>query len=134
MSAFGQIADVGDWRNVRAFIASITRAGIWREVLEFVRLPLPLLSLMDEILEIADDSSNDWIDREGADGKKYRFLGPVGDCRHKDYGRLTMSPLVLSTMANNSLCSASGTLNFAIVSSKSLQNAAHSLSVILRCL
>jgi len=45
-----------------------------------------------------------------------------------------MSPLVLSTMANNSLCSASGTLNFAIVSSKSLQNAAHSLSVILRCL
>ena len=80
---------------------------------------------MDEILEIADDSSNDWIDREGADGKKYRFLGPVGDCRHKDYGRLTMSPLVLSTMANNSLCSASGTLNFAIVSSKSLQKAAH---------
>jgi len=90
--------------------------------------------LVDEILEIADDSSNDWIDREGADGKKYRFLGPVGDCRHKDYGRLTMSPLVLSTMANNSLCSASGTLNFAIVSSRSLQKAAHSLSVILRCL
>jgi hypothetical protein len=28
--------------------------------------------LMDEILEIADDSSNDWIDREGPDGKKYR--------------------------------------------------------------
>jgi hypothetical protein len=26
-----------------------------------------------------------------------------------------MSPLVLSTMANNSLCSASGILNFAIV-------------------
>ena len=24
--------------------------------------------LMDEILEIADDSSNDWIDREGPDG------------------------------------------------------------------
>src|SRR5262249_53202395 len=46
---------------------------------------------------------------------------------------LTMSPLVLSTMANNSLCSASGTLNFVIVSSKSLQNASHSLSVILRC-
>src|SRR5262249_38158544 len=46
----------------------------------------------------------------------------------------TISPLVLSTMANNSLCSASGTLNFAIVSSKSLQKAIHSLSVILRCL
>src|SRR5262249_39746635 len=30
---------------------------------------------------------------------------------------VTMSPLVLSTIANNSLCSASGTLNFAIVSS-----------------
>src|SRR5215468_6207757 len=45
----------------------------------------------------------------------------------------TISPLVLSTMANNSLCSASGTLNFAIVSSKSLQKAIHSLSVILRC-
>src|SRR5207247_9166696 len=27
----------------RALSASITRAGIWREVLEFVRLPLPLL-------------------------------------------------------------------------------------------
>src|ERR1700687_2776070 len=27
----------------RALPASITRAGIWREVLEFVRLPLPLL-------------------------------------------------------------------------------------------
>ena len=38
-------------------------------------------------------------------------------CRHNDDGALTMSPFVLSTMANNSLCSASGTLNFAIVSS-----------------
>jgi IS30 family transposase len=26
--------------------------------------------LLDEILEIADDSSNDWIEREGPDGKK----------------------------------------------------------------
>ena len=32
--------------------------------------------LMDEILEIADDSSNDWIDREGPDGKKYRVFNP----------------------------------------------------------
>src|SRR5262249_46619654 len=55
-------------------------------------------------------------------------------CRHNDDGALTMSPFALSTMANNSLCSASGTLNFAIVSSKSLQKASHSLSVILRCL
>ena len=55
-------------------------------------------------------------------------------CRQKDDGALTMSPLVLSTIANNSLCSASGTLNFAMVSSKSLQKAAHSLSVFLRCL
>jgi hypothetical protein len=45
-----------------------------------------------------------------------------------------MSPLVLSTMANNSLCSAAGTLNFAIVSSKSLQKTAHSLSVIFKVL
>src|SRR6201982_1842623 len=29
--------------GARALSASITRAGIWREVLEFVRLPLPLL-------------------------------------------------------------------------------------------
>src|SRR5262249_53363226 len=55
-------------------------------------------------------------------------------CSHNDDGALTMSPFVLSTMANNSLCSASGTLNFAIVSSKSLQKASHSVSVILRCL
>jgi len=46
---------------------------------------------------------------------------------------MTMSPLVLCTMANSSLPSASGTLNLAMVSSKSLQKAAHSLSVILRC-
>ena len=32
--------------------------------------------LMDEILEIVDDSSNDWIDREGPDGKKYRVFNP----------------------------------------------------------
>ena len=38
-----------------------------------------------------------------------------GRPRHED--GLTMSPLVLCTMANNSWCSASGTLNFAIVSS-----------------
>jgi hypothetical protein len=46
----------------------------------------------------------------------------------------TISPLVLSTIANSSLRSASGTLNFAMVSWKSLQKAVHSLSVILRCL
>jgi hypothetical protein len=28
--------------------------------------------LWDEILEIADDKSNDWIEREGPDGRKYR--------------------------------------------------------------
>ena len=44
----------------------------------------------------------------------------------------TMSFLVLCTMANSSWLSASGTLNFAIVSWKSLQKEAHSLSVILR--
>jgi DNA invertase Pin-like site-specific DNA recombinase len=59
------------------------------------------------------------------------LLRAVVDCRHKDDGAPTMSPLVLSRIANNSLCSATGTLNFAIVSSKSLQKAAHSLSVIL---
>jgi integrase len=32
--------------------------------------------LLDEILEIADDSSNDWIEREGPDGKKYRKFNP----------------------------------------------------------
>src|SRR6266481_718788 len=31
--------------TARALSASITRAGIWREVLEFVRLPLPLLRI-----------------------------------------------------------------------------------------
>src|ERR1700720_1051042 len=46
---------------------------------------------------------------------------------------VTMSPLVLRTMANSSLCSVSGTLNLSMVSSKSLQKATHSLSVILRC-
>jgi len=51
--------------------------------LEFVRLPLPLPSLMDEILEIADDSSNDWIDREGPDGKKYRLFNPDSIRRSK---------------------------------------------------
>jgi hypothetical protein len=30
----------------------------------------------DEILEIVDDSSNDWIEREGPDGKKYREFNP----------------------------------------------------------
>src|SRR5882724_11323557 len=37
-------ADLGSGTHTaRALSASITRAGIWREVLEFVRLPLPLL-------------------------------------------------------------------------------------------
>ena len=39
--------------------------------------------LMDEILEIADDSSNDWIDREGPDGKKYRVFNPDSIRRSK---------------------------------------------------
>jgi hypothetical protein len=30
--------------------------------------------LMREILKIADDSSNEWIEREGPDGKKYRVF------------------------------------------------------------
>ena len=30
--------------------------------------------LLEEILEIADDSSNDWIERQGPDGKKYRVF------------------------------------------------------------
>ena len=32
--------------------------------------------LMDDVLEIADDSSNDWIDGEGPDGKRYRVFNP----------------------------------------------------------
>ena len=37
-------ADLGSGTDIaRTPSASITRAGIWREVLEFVRLPLPLL-------------------------------------------------------------------------------------------
>jgi hypothetical protein len=32
--------------------------------------------LVDENLEIADDSSTDWIDRERPDGKKYRVFNP----------------------------------------------------------
>ena len=39
--------------------------------------------LMDEILEIADDSSNDWIDREGPGGKKYRVFNPDSIRRSK---------------------------------------------------
>jgi hypothetical protein len=39
--------------------------------------------LMDEILEIADDSSNDWIDREGPDGKRYRVVNPDSIRRSK---------------------------------------------------
>jgi hypothetical protein len=39
--------------------------------------------LMHESLEIADDSSNDWIDREGPDGKKYRVFNPDGIRRSK---------------------------------------------------
>jgi hypothetical protein len=44
---------------------------------------LQIEDLMDEILEIADDSSNDWIDREGADGKKYRVFNPDSIRRSK---------------------------------------------------
>ncbi len=43
-----------------------------------------------------------------------------------------MSPLLLSTIANNSLC-ASGTLNFAIVSSKSLQKATAGVGLRATC-
>ena len=39
--------------------------------------------LMHESLEIADDSSNDWIDREGLDGKKYRVFNPDSIRRSK---------------------------------------------------
>src|SRR5246500_5696161 len=39
--------------------------------------------LVDEILEIADDSSNDWIDREGPDGKKHRVFNPDSIRRSK---------------------------------------------------
>ena len=45
---------------------------------------------------------------------------------------VTMSPFVLCTIAESSFHSASGTLNLAIASSKSLEKAAHSPSVILR--
>ena len=42
-------ADLGAGTDTaRALSASITRAGIWREVLEFVRLPLPLLRVRRE--------------------------------------------------------------------------------------
>jgi hypothetical protein len=61
-------------------------------------------------------------------GRLAALFGP-----HRFVQPVTMSPLVLCTMANSSLCSVSGTLNLAMVSSKSLQKAAHSLSVILRC-
>jgi len=39
--------------------------------------------LVEESLEIADDSSNDWIDREGPDGKKYRVFNPDSIRRSK---------------------------------------------------
>ena len=39
--------------------------------------------LMDESLEIADDSSNDWIDGEGPDGKRYRVFNPDSIQRSK---------------------------------------------------
>ena len=39
--------------------------------------------LMDEILEIADDNSNDWTEREGPDGKKYRVFNPDSVRRSK---------------------------------------------------
>jgi hypothetical protein len=55
---------------------------VWLEEHEdFARLyslarQLQIEDLVDEILEIADDSSNDWIDREGPDGSKYRVFNP----------------------------------------------------------
>jgi hypothetical protein len=55
---------------------------VWlEEHQDFARLytlarQMQIEDLMDEILEIADDSSNDWIDREGPDGKKYRVFNP----------------------------------------------------------
>src|SRR5438067_2590264 len=62
----------------------------------------------------AHETVNDWQMYSGG------ALSPCGTPKHK--GRTHgeedgLTPLVLSTMANNSLCSASGTLNFAIVSS-----------------
>jgi hypothetical protein len=39
--------------------------------------------LMGESLEIADDSSNDWIDGEGLDGKRYRVFNPDSIQRSK---------------------------------------------------
>ena len=39
--------------------------------------------LMDESLEIADDSSNDWINGEGPDGKRYRVFNPDSIQRSK---------------------------------------------------
>jgi hypothetical protein len=39
--------------------------------------------LMDEILEIVDDRTNDWIEREGPDGKKYRVFNPDSVRRSK---------------------------------------------------
>ena len=62
---------------------------VWLEEHEdFARLytlakQIQIEDLMDEILEIADDSSNDWIDREGPDGKKYRVFNPDSIRRSK---------------------------------------------------
>ena len=62
---------------------------VWLEEHEdFARLyrlarQIQIEDLMDEILEIADDSSNDWIDREGSDGKKHRVFNPDSIRRSK---------------------------------------------------
>ena len=62
---------------------------VWLEEHEdFARLyrlarQLQIEDLVDEILEIADDSSNDWVDREGQDGKKYRVFNPDSIRRSK---------------------------------------------------
>jgi hypothetical protein len=39
--------------------------------------------LLEETIEIANDSSNDWIDREGPDGKNYRVFNPESIRRSK---------------------------------------------------
>jgi hypothetical protein len=52
------------------------RSGRHEVYLHAASLFWQIEDLMDKILEIADDSTNDWIDREGADGKKYRVFNP----------------------------------------------------------
>jgi hypothetical protein len=48
----------------------------------------------DEILEIADDSTNDWIVRERPDGKKYRVFNPESVRRSKLQIAAELSPNV----------------------------------------